>query len=242
MKFVRYTALTMMIPALIICQRTAILDEAFNQGINRNGLIAWFNFNSNLNDKIGSNNGSATGGSLTYVSDRFGNASYAAQLASTAYLTLGAATTTLGDSPFTLSFWYYPISIPSTTTGEILINKYNAPSGYLLKLATQGALSLFTSSNTGNETNTSGQNLSKASWQYISIVVNTNTATSTIYVGDMSGNLAVGGSIGSIHYTSTTAALVFMSGALEGIVDDVTIYNRELSFEEISENYKTAEQ
>jgi len=73
------------------------------------GLVAYWDFNSDANDVVGGNNGTVTGASLT--TDRFGNSNRAYSFNGSGQYVLSASTQSLSSSWFTVIQWVKPSSL-----------------------------------------------------------------------------------------------------------------------------------
>jgi uncharacterized protein (TIGR02145 family) len=207
-----------------------------------NGLVAWWPFNGNANDESGNgNNGTVNGATLT--SDRFGNANSAYNFVklNQNYLTINNTAGNFGTSNFTISIWF----LSSDPNVSSLINKrYNESWGNYWELRSD----LFGINDATNGTNYSSlfniNNLINL-WHNCIIIRNSNSLkyffngsliqeinTPIIHNISNSNNLIIGSIIAPI------------SGVLqshEGIIDDIGIWNRALTQQEITELYTSSD-
>jgi hypothetical protein len=206
-----------------------------------NGLVGYWPFNGNANDESGNgNNGSYTG---VLTNDRFGFSQSAISLNGMNNLITLPGSNSLNTDNFTISFWTLPNSynihnkIQYGVIGGSLrysLNWSNSFIGYSPMTCAGGYAS------SGNSTSINGVSLSQ--WHLITFVIEgtstkfylngnliqiVNTAVAlTCFLPNM--NLYFGGDIGggSIEYYN-------------GLFDDIGIWNRTLSQQEITNLYNS---
>jgi hypothetical protein len=200
-----------------------------------NGLVGYYPFCSNANDASGNgNNGTVNGATLT--NDRFGNANSAYSFnGSSDYIGVPSGNTTslnvTGD--FTLSFWLktsqganHIISfgdVINTNSGGYLagLNDGSAPFGYL-GFSTQGIWHVSTI--TLNDNN----------WH--NLVVTLKADTIRLYI-DNTLNVQTTGVLPPLSWSGSRtigSRNDFFNGWYQGILDDISVYNRALSAAEIN--------
>lgn len=210
-----------------------------------NGLVAYYNFNSNINDNSGNNN-NATGTSF-YATDRFGQANSSLYVYQNGFS--GSANGTFG------------LTIPSSTTLNSLTNNltYTAwvkitngwagfyKSCYILRKGshpfssestTQYGFALrWSSSNTGYSCNfIEIAPITSESWYHITYVV-ANNVTKVYINGVKNGNDEYMSTISSGTGNLFIAPVTLSEGFGEGYLDDIRIYNRPLTDLEIKGLY-----
>lgn len=213
------------------------LKELISRSIPTNGLVAWYPFNGNANDESGnSNNGTVIGATLS--NDRFGNSGKAYSFNGISnYINFDSGNTSklnvIGD--ITLSFWF---KSSQTTAGAIFSfgEQTFSGGGYLVGfnegLAPIGTLAFATQA--------------PANWHYSSTKLNDNNwhnAIITLKAATLS--LYVDGKLDSQYLSALPtlswnglrrigAANYILAGFYNGILDDMGIWNRALSQQEVS--------
>ena len=197
-----------------------------------NGLVAYFPFNGNANDESGNgNNGTVNGATLT--TDRFGNASNAISFDGVNdYISFGAFHPAYTN--FTLSIWIKPlrtIDEPDGVLGDacnqqgLVVQQYNT----ILTFTTQGGGSLVNTTITSQDIN---------QWAHYTFVMQQGVAT--LYKNGISiGNVTVFGSNPPIGVADFEMGRDMCQQSLywKGILDNIRIYNRTLSAQEIAALY-----
>jgi hypothetical protein len=205
-----------------------------------NGLVGWWPFNGNANDESGNgNNGTVNGATLT--SDRNGNINSAYSFNGTNQwinMPSGSITTMNITTDMTLSFWF-----KTNQTGAGLIgfgdnvNGFNG--GYLAAIGNStlpnvsGKMSFFSANNwyRGNRTlvdNMWHHTCITISGTILKIIIDNNIDTLVANVGhpiSFNGLRAIG------------ARNDGLPGFFNGIIDDIAIYNRALTQQEITQLY-----
>lgn len=217
----------------------ALSINAFAQ-IPTDSLKAWYPFNGNANDESGNgNNGTVHGAILT--TDRFGNVNSAYSFDGIDDYILVADTNSLdfGTNSFSFSFWLkYPSQIGGYDDYSSILTKADASYPYtgltfFVEQPTNGKVSFRTGAI--NTLNSKSSNLNNDTWThfvgirngnilklYINGIIDTTITTATIDNISNNLNLYIGG-----HPTDMLAQ------KLNGILDDIRIYNRALSEQEI---------
>jgi hypothetical protein len=225
-----------------------------------NGLIAHYKFDSNLIDSSSQGNAlidssaAFSNGWASYGTDRFG-ATYAALDLTYAYTQLASerAVGLSGNVPVTLSAWIKP----STNTEGIWISGFgslsNAMSAFALSLKnnTANGMRLFNYNPTGTGGVVSDQIVSSdlptplTGWNHVASVYSGSASNISLF---LNGQLLASMSIRSASFSdqlslSNTPIHVGVqpgqdiSGNMKGMMDDVMIYNRALSTNEVSQLY-----
>ena len=219
-------------------------------GIPTNGLVGQWLFEGNANDSSGNGyNGTVYGASLT--TDRFGslNSAYFFDGTGNTYIDIGNLPAfNFGFGDFTLSAWVF-----TQADGRYLISKYTAPSpgfdpdplnprtrGYGLSTEAPGAYAFLSEA----PAVLGPPNLNDGRWHFIAA-----TYSRSSYLGvHVDGALVATGNIAaaSILDQNNSESLLFgklSSGsfygpqAFYGSIDDIRIYNRALSAEEVATLY-----
>lgn len=230
--------LTLMLLFLAVCS----FAQNIPSYVPSNGLVGWWPFNGNANDESGSgNNGTVNGATLT--SDRFGIAGKAYDF--DGVNDYGVLNTILPNS-FSISFWFNVDSFKTYTfqnIGSKLVSTYNnsnSLTGFELELAGQpvnyglhgGAFWC----NPACDGIVSNARCDTVSWFFITATYNGNNLR--YYVN---GSL-VDSSITN-HNTNTQQIYIGARGNnqpsffLDGQLDDIGIWNRALTQQEITNLY-----
>jgi len=219
--------------------------NGYSQTFLTKGLVAYYTFNGNANDASGNGNNGTVYGGVTLTADRFGlpNAAYDFD-GSTGYIDvpenalLNALTTN-----FTLSAWIWQAG--SSTNGYRILDKcpagepggwtfdtLNCSSGTGHRLRLQGAAD--------NSCNVNGQtDYSLMQWHHV--VATVSGTTGTLY---LDGSATGSGDVGTIPANTLDVYLGMAHpgrGAgfwFNGIIDDVRIYNRALSPDDVAVLYE----
>ena len=214
-----------------------------------NGLVGYWPFNGNANDQSGNAlNGTVTGATL--VPDRNGNSNSAYSFNGTSDFIQTASNTLLNLSQtFSISAWYkinnisssngYLISRPGDTNGTL--------NGYSIIYHPSGGSDLFdvvgywTATNHFNCSTSNNNSLDDTNWHHI-VFTKPMGNPMNIYID---GIIKSGGSSGSITGLFTSTQPLFFgkgpsSGSLgstffNGILDDIGIWNRELTIQEVTQ-------
>lgn len=224
---------------------SAFNSEAQSMPFLTNGLVAYYAFNGNADDTFGANNGTPYG--ITYVADRFGNTNAAASFAGNASSYIQIATTNLNlPFPLTVSVWINPTAsigdegprIFSTSGYEMTVSVTNGDFNttnrfvYLNVTSASGASTPLLTTNS----------IPTGAWSHLVGVWTSNQMA--LYInGNLSGTQvlslipdysrwpypAIGVNSGDIPYHDNYG----------GLIDDLAIYNRALSAQEISELYES---
>lgn len=220
-----------------------------------NGLVGYWPFNGNANDESGNgNNGTVNGATL--ISDRNGNSLNAYNFSNNNYIQLPNTLGFENQSQFSLSYW---VQIPSNNIGGCVFNQWlTGPGGSGSNLGIQTTI------------NSSGQieicqlggcpgginytsNVVTTTWNNITLTFNgnlTNNLKWNIYINNVFlgsfGNSQTPGLMGnsSPRLTLIGASSGFSGGPItsnfKGNIDDIGIWNRALSQQEITNLYNSA--
>ncbi len=225
-----------------------------------NGLVAWYPFNGNANDESGNgNNGTVNGATLT--TDRFGNAGRAYNFSNAPnYIDLPEISPTLGAIGYsaTYSMWFNGSSdLTTTSTGQILTSWTYPCCDYQIRFEVANLYNDIDKARTKVYYRAPGENNEPYSnqpytlgfWHNIIVVVDAASGKYNYYfdgqiMQDMSFNFNT-----SINYFPPNRK--WQIGALYpspptsprphqfiGKIDDIAIYNRALTQEEITALYR----
>jgi len=215
-----------------------------------NGLVGWWPFNGNAND-VSSNaiNGTVHGATLT--SDRYGNQSNAYEFFGSNWIDCGYnSALNVGSGSFTISCWATKVggnNFQHLITRNEISSYPNSIYSYALRYEFSG-LGMYSS---GNMSSSNGQiGISSipnsSNWNHFVGVYNSVTGIISIYVN---GNLSVSGPIASnpqsynnfgglfFGVEHPTVSLPSGPNYLTGKLDDIGIWNRALTQQEITNLY-----
>jgi hypothetical protein len=245
MKNITYTLLFI----LIFLAKSLRVDAQLPSYVPKSGLVAWWPFNGNANDVSGSGfHGTINGASIT--SDRFGidNSAYSFDgindFISTKYQGI------LGDSARSISFWVLhndPNSTPWNNivlgSGSNICGSSSIAKGFYCGVGSQGI---------GIDCNESGviykpnQQVNNGKWHHFVFVKSISSTSPRLIKVYQDGNLLteIIDSYNPSSYINTALGTSFTIGLrtftcspnryFKGNIDDIGIWKRELSFEEIS--------
>ena len=212
-----------------------------------NGLVGLYKAESNANDSLGIYNGSASGG-LTYTTGIYGNAFSLNGVSALVEL----PNDMMSNQIYSYSAWVKYNNIPSgesyvitSTNGDGNNINYGASFGVL---SGQLVLGIY-NNNTGTAWRMSSGVLSVNVWYHIAVTktsgvppkfyLNGVLQGTTLLFGANNATLSYSGgsypnslcSIGTYRYNNGSSAYAYTNG----LIDEVSIYNRELTQAEISE-------
>jgi Concanavalin A-like lectin/glucanases superfamily len=230
-----------LIPLILSLSSSAALQDS---------LIAWYPFNGNPNDASGNGN-NGTANSITFVPDRFGNSNSAANFSYTnSYIDVHSSNSLNFPNTVSISLWvnkrtqrqeYTGILCKGRDNGENFyvgyseVNKY-----YYAGINNGGSWHSFGTVSTFPDT---------GRWQHLVAVISAST-TPTIYINGQiyQGEWKNGASPWVLSSLPTTDSSMRIGrgsdgvgGTLEcfnGAIDDIRIYSRTLSAEEITALYQ----
>jgi uncharacterized repeat protein (TIGR02543 family) len=201
------------------------------------GLVAYYPFNGNANDEsFNGNNGTVNGATLT--TDRFGNVNSAYSFDGTNDFISVPHASILNLSMFTIGVWVFDTS--SDTTVHEIILKGQYPYNYGIGSGSGGNFGgIFNSGGVYQDVGTTDI-FARNKWHYIIFTHDGNTGK--IYVdGIQTDSLAAG------NIQTNTQPIIFGSynGSnyfFKGVIDDIRIYNRAFTGEEITQLYQSESQ
>jgi hypothetical protein len=200
-----------------------------------NGLVAYYPFDGNANDQTGNgNNGTNNGAILT--TDRFGNPNSAYQFdGSSSFIDFGSPSDLAFTSNFTVTAW---CNFSGGSQNPRVVC-FGSDSGYELLTAGTGTTRNFQFVCGGVTINTT-LNCNQDTWYSICAVV--QAGTGFIYIN---GSLAGAGSADSPSYPTDLEIGTKSENGTDfwgGSIDDVRIYNRALSANEVAYLYSLESQ
>lgn len=240
------------ITLLLIFTTTLLFSQVPNY-VPTNGLVGWWPFTGNANDLSGNgNNGLVNGAILT--TDRNGNQSSAYEFFGNNWIQCNNNSMfNVGTGSFTISCWSTKVGTGTfqhlVTRNEILTWP-NAFSSYILRYE-QNGITFFGSGNAtssnGNVSTGSISNLSN--WNHIVGVYNSNITTMSVYVNgilistsQIVSNPQNHDNNGQLFFGVEHPTISLPSGPnfLTGKLDDIGIWNRALTQQEITNLYNAS--
>jgi len=211
-----------------------------------NGLIGWWPFNGNANDESGNgNNGTVNGATLT--SDRNGKTNSAFYFNKIQNITCGKSNVFgLTDNYLSFSFW-----TQSNNNALPYIAKYQnmVPSNSNYFIGNAGKTTTNKFKITANGQNSYDFNITSSNWNHIFVFFDGKKDSVTIYLNNelisknslifsniISNQELAFGSIPSFDYNPNNASYAYPM--VNGILDDIAIFNRALTKEEIKQLYE----
>jgi len=217
-----------------VSARFGLWNSSLGYNNTMDGLLAYYNFDGNANDALGNWNVTNTNGNVTNASGTY-NGSYHFNLDDNSYIYTGDMTlmTSSNDDVISASVWIKSdtIDYPASPTQGGIISKANE---FIFARTDEDD---FTIGSYGGNIDSQSCGSITGEWQHLVFIYDEGEDIATIYVDgtqvcsatltDNSGNsvdeLQIGGHSGS--------------GLFNGSIDEVMIFNRTLSQEEITELY-----
>ncbi|MEN9400873.1 MAG: hypothetical protein RL632_1976 [Bacteroidota bacterium] len=213
-----------------------------------NGLVGWWPFNGNANDESGNgNNGTVNGATLT--TDRFGNANKAYSFNGVnAYINVPDSQSNDLDTNYSISLWYFPFtgfgsgSAPNGNGNE-LISKWgiggpnNAQFSFGVTQSGTIQASNYNSQFTGYPSLNSNQTIIPNQWYHFVLTFRNHKLI--LYKNGICVD-----SISNVPYPQASNYPLDIGregygnyGFQKGVIDDIGIYNRALTQQEITNLY-----
>jgi len=211
------------------------------QQCSNEGLVAWYPFNGNANDKSGNgNNGNVNGAIL--VEDRFGNSNSAYSFNSSSNIQIGKTNFPSENQPRTISLWYYTPITPMNTQPYPMWCLFNYGTW-----SSSNSFGIFVCSEWEDEYlirfDACGYQLDGYKKLHINnwynIVVTYTGTIATVYINGQLYSTAYH-SLNTIlwdGYIGSWFPTVGWSFSASGIIDDIKVYNRVLNESEIQVLY-----
>lgn len=206
-----------------------------------NGLIGKWSFNNaNALDEVGSDTGTVNGAILT--TDRFGNADKAYYFDGIND-EISLTGTNFGTSNFAISVWFKADSADEGALVSKYTNVSSQTGGYSLQsrtgISNNGGVKMSVEGDNGvafNYRSAQQNDVTPGEWHHAVLNHNYSNGTSLYVDGVLSftntGSLS--GNIGSTQYLSFGKSNSSVINHFQGAIDDVLIYNRELTASEIT--------
>jgi hypothetical protein len=209
-----------------------------------NGLVAYYPFNGNAHDAIGTNNGVVFGAVLT--NDMFGNPNQAYYFGGNSYIQIPSSTNVFGSGDFTISMWFNPLTYPNpqitSEAGCFLISKgqnnFELATG---SLTASNGMNFLPRNAAGNNWYTPAGTFETNNWQHVVAVYQPSATNVQVFVNGIALSLSgpittpIGADIGVPARLGMRADGTL---AFTGLLDSVRIYNRGFSPNEVQELYQ----
>jgi|GEM_PF-1572770 hypothetical protein len=219
------------------------IDSLYHLGDWGYGPVAYYPFNGNANDESGNgNHGTVNGATLS--SDRFGTPNRAYNFDGTSNYISVADTDLLdfsGSRSFSLSCWIKAATLPPQGVRNIIGKEKSDFSDYewLLTISPDSMIQFFVGGFNGTSTPNNVQ-IMRQRWYHIVCVWNGNIGIQNLY---RDGVLAASNtnSVSNLQHTNYTIKVGYVGQIPQhdfgGFVDDIRVYNRALSANEIDSLY-----
>lgn len=221
----------------------------FGGGIPTDGLVAYYPFNGNANDESGNgNNGTVVGATLTNDKNNNENSAYLFDGIND-YINIDTIINDLSSlNTGSLSFWIKP-TVVSISNYKAIVGFGDAINNALvIHTLSGGLLSAYLIKNSSNKwvLNTNNAVLSQDTWSHIVIIhdginpkiyvngqVPSQSFSNSVNLDYWFNDIVIAkGRIGARYYFGYGEDVLF-----QGIIDDIRIYNRSLSEQEIAQLY-----
>jgi hypothetical protein len=210
-----------------------------------NGLVGWWPFNGNANDESGNGNiGTVNGATLT--SDRFGNIGKAYRFdGNSNYITTSPIGLPIGNQSRTISSWFNTSTsvIPTNQYPNIqMINGYGSGEGGQVIFpqsvtASQGLAWFETGSSVNNIFSINRVN--DGSWHNIVTTYNGPNSEVKMYIDGIYQGCTSLLNINTISSNFIIGGCPWATIFFKGFIDDIAIYNRALTQQEVTQLYNS---
>ena len=228
--------------SLVLC---ASLQAQLPSYVPADGLVGWWPFNGNANDESGNGNDGVVNGS-TLTEDRFGNAesAYAFDGLGNYIRVLNNPNINVTGSNISLLYWIRYQNINDGQIKGLSKGGYDIGSGYELVLdfrPSSGGPNLAFNGGGGTP---AGCNFSSFQNSWTCVVAVMNNGIASIYINGVQQSIWSSGSVSSFNsnsndlYFGTRTPGNNYQGFLQGELDDIAIYNRALTPQEIAALYQ----
>jgi hypothetical protein len=239
---------TILIVLITLC--TIVSGQSLPNYLPSNGLVGWWPFNGNANDESGNgNNGTVNGATL--ITDRFGNANKAYSFDGLTNEIVVPHNNALNVLPISISVWF---RTSVSQSNKMLVNKYvcYSENGYSFRLNSDKPSAFYFSDSSTNiyldldPISPNFQPLNNDVWHNGILIVEADSVKLfidglIIHNDALNGNLSVTNTTENLRFGSYPQGIC--SGPqnffYDGIIDDIGIWNRALTQQEISDLYNT---
>ena len=200
------------------------------------GLVGWWPFNGNANDESGNgNHGSVTG--CAPADDRFGTGNSAYSFNGSEYITISNSLLPSSPTSFTISAWF------STNTDDGIIISDRGGNINWFKYMVGIAGNVLKAGNYSPGCNSGPQAINSTfeagEWNNVVDIKNYGDGTHKLY---LNGALVAEEALLCYHASSSGTSIgrwigITTDGYYEGLIDDIGVWNRALSLDEINALY-----
>jgi hypothetical protein len=207
------------------------------------GLVSWWRAENNAYDSIGTNNGSPTGG-ITYTNGEVGQAFVFN--GSTSYIPVPASPgLNIGTgSGLTIECWIQPNAAFNANVSGAPIIEWDSATTDGLQLWAQGALAVNIKDTSGNahKFQTANGMLTTNNFQHVALTYDKSSGNAVIYYNGVPVTNVNFGSITAqttypVNIGRRTGQPIGRGDTYGGLLDELSLYNRALSSNEISAIY-----
>ncbi len=205
------------------------------------GLIGWWQFNNSANDTSGNSFNGTINGGITSTNGQNGQADQAYNFVSASTSNVQIAHNATFNDVETFSFWINPANWSTSTASTIMAKRNSAASGsyYIAYLNGSGSL-VFDCGGSGTSPRwTAGYAPPLNQWTHIVFTCSTNTGVALYTNGTLAGSRS-----DVVRGTSTQNMRIGQDSAgvnlgWNGGIDDVRLFNRVLTTQEINNLFTT---
>ena len=203
-----------------------------------NDLVAYYPFNGNANDESGNGNDGTENGGVSSATDRFGNADAAFNFDGVDdYIALPSTQLPVGASPWTITGWVSPKSLG--TVEETIIQWGSIGTRQLVRFGTDQTDDLYGPVFYNDDHHS--YDLPENTWSSFSITYDGNTQVIFYVNGEIIETITLGQAL-DIQLGGYPEAIGSGGNPLNhffnGLIDDIRIYSRTLSTNEITDLYQ----
>jgi hypothetical protein len=236
MKKVMFTAF-----ALWLCLNANVMAQVPSY-VPTNGLVGWWPFNGNANDESGNgNNGTVNGATLT--ADRFGNVGKAYSFDGVNDFISTTPTLPTGSAPRTVSCWFKTIagSIPTSQYPELQVitgwgNPFSGAVVFPQFVQAPSGKAYFESGSSGNQL-FSQNAVNDDIWHQIVTTYDGSNSRVKLYIDATLQDSSALVSLGTVSSFFGIGNVSWANVPFQGQIDDVAIWNRALTEQEIANLY-----
>jgi hypothetical protein len=239
----RFLGFSVLVAVFSFCSGTARAQTQLTGSLT-NGLVAYYPFNGNANDLVSGSAGIVFGASLAI--DRFGNANKAYRFVGSNgdYISLGSGSKfQMGTQDYSITLW---IKCDSYQPDRYIISKYSGSgSGWGLGTGADSDPYAFLSYLATCVDFRGGTNMNDGSWHALAVTFQRNAMLKVYFDGNLLLNnnssdygIDISGISGNIQNSAQCYIGKCEGGeSFDGLIDDVLIYNRALSSNEVAALY-----
>jgi hypothetical protein len=221
---------------VVVCFTITTANAQVPGYVPSNGLSAWYSFTANINDLSGNGN-TPTNSGATFVADRFGSANSAIDFNGTsAVMTLNTPSFQFSETgEFTYSVWLKKRT--QTSAGVVLMNGTNTAGNFISNIQ-------------GQNSTQAGVNKQQSVWAWADCAHTLNVWVhyAAVYSGGILSIYKNGSLCDTVTYSNSGATAATMplyfgrglpgnSNFFTGTMDDIGIWTRALSLQEITALY-----